>query len=104
MITQLTGDQKVHYPLPLNLIETDKPHTVDRETMKLMIARMARTFQAASNPANESGYSDRLSQTGSSFNDKFVTARSFFSKENQNHPTVKENLKLKKRLEMVQKI
>ena len=34
----------------------------------------------------------------------FVTARSFFSKDNEDHPSVQENLKLKKRLTMLNSI
>ena len=36
--------QKVHYPLPLLPLETDKPHTLDPATMKIMIAKMARSM------------------------------------------------------------
>ena len=36
--------QKVHYPLPLMPLETDKPHTLDPATIKMMIAKMARSM------------------------------------------------------------
>ena len=36
--------QKVHYPLPLMPLDTDKPHTLDPATIKLMIAKMARSM------------------------------------------------------------
>ena len=36
--------QKVHYPLPLMPLETDKPHTLDPTTIKMMIAKMARSM------------------------------------------------------------
>ena len=35
---------KVHYPLPLMPLETDKPHTLDPATIKMMIAKMARSM------------------------------------------------------------
>ena len=36
--------QKVHYPLPMLPLETDKPHTLDPKTIKMMIAKMARSM------------------------------------------------------------
>lgn len=36
--------QKVHYPLPLLPVETDKPNTLDAATMKMMISKMARSM------------------------------------------------------------
>ena len=103
VITQISDHgQKVHYPMPLSLYETDQLHLVDRETMKLMIQRMARTLQFGNNP-QRTFQSDRspLSQRSNGFDEKTITARSFFSKDNQRHPAVKENLKLKNRLKMV---
>ena len=36
--------QKVHYPLPMLPLETDKPHTLDPTTIKMMIAKMGRSM------------------------------------------------------------
>jgi hypothetical protein len=57
MITQLNGDnQKVHYPLPLNLLETEQATTLDRETLKLMISRMAKKLQSSASSQASNGF------------------------------------------------
>lgn len=69
--------------------------------MKQMIARMARTLQNSNYTVNGERSQVNISiDTG--HDEKTVTARSFFSKENQKHPAVKENMKLKSRLKIVQ--
>ena len=107
IMTQLDKDtkQKVHYPMPLVPIETE-PHLLDPQTMKMMIRRMGQSikqFNAAKNTLNSTMHS----QSSAGLNGSqlgFVTARSFFSKDNPNHPQVQENEKLRKRLEMLRKL
>ena len=46
IMTRIDRDtkQKVHYPMPLLPLETDKPHTLDPTTIKMMISKMARSM------------------------------------------------------------
>ena len=44
VVTQIVGEHKVHYPMPLSIVETSQLHLVDRDTMKLMITRMSRVL------------------------------------------------------------
>ena len=74
--------QKVHYPLPLQPLDTEKPHTLDAATMKAMIAKMARSMTNLKSGMNQS-QSSKYSQFSNQQEDQaFVTARSFFSKDN----------------------
>lgn len=106
VITQIINEQgqKVHYPMPLSLVETDQLRQVDRDTMKLMISRMARTLQASASYNSSRAFGNTVKSASGFADDKTVTARSFFSKENQRHPAVRENQKLKSRLKMVHQI
>ena len=98
--------QKVHYPMPLVPLETSQPHLLDKETMKLMIRKMGQSLTQLNDAAHsmnntvqsQSSLGKRSEQYG------FVTARSFFSKDNPNHPQVQENEKLKKRMDMLRKL
>ena len=91
IMTQLDKDtkQKVHYPMPLVPIETE-PHLLDPQTMKMMIKKMGQSlkqFNVAKNTLNSTMHS----QSSAGLNGSqlgFVTARSFFSKDNPNHPQV----------------
>ena len=91
------SQQKVHYPLPLMPLDTDKPHTLDPATIKQMIARMARSMTALHQQTDQSQSSYSQSNHGGA-DSHFVTARSFFSKDNPDHPAVMENSKLRKRM------
>lgn len=94
--------QKVHYPLPLLPLETDKPHTLDPATIKMMISKMA---QSMTNIHRQMGQSQSSFQSQAQQSDQaFVTARSFFSKNNPDHPSVQENQKLRKRLQVLKSI
>lgn len=74
----MSGDSKVHYPLPLNPVETG-PFLMDKETMKRMVTRMSQTlteFKSLGGTVTSLGRN---------------TAQEFFSKENIRHPVVEEN-------------
>ena len=108
-MTQLDREtmQKVHYPMPLVPLETSQPHLLDKETMKLMIKKMGQSltqFNHATHSMNNTVQSHSSLGRQSEQQFGFVTARSFFSKDNPNHPQVQENEKLKKRMEMLRKL
>ena len=48
-MTQLSGpdNQKVHYPLPLNYIDTSDPLKLDRATMKHLIKKMSMSINGS---------------------------------------------------------
>ena len=89
--------QKVHYPLPMMPLETDKPHTLDPQIIKMMIAKMGKSMTSIHRQMDQS-HSSSFRGSDTSSDRHFVTARSFFSKDNPDHPTVLENAKLKERL------
>ena len=98
---------KVHYPLPLMPLETDKPHTLDPATLKLMIAKMARSmtdFHKSTEQSQASSHHSGFNQSLGGRDQNFVTAKSFFSRQNVDHPSVQENMKLKKRLSVLSSI
>ena len=73
----------MHYPLPLQTVDSGQVNQLDKETIKLMIRRMG--------------------QSHSQFNLKEevedeMTAESFFSHTNKFHPMVKDNENLKRKL------
>ena len=77
---------KVHYPLPLNPVETGA-FLMDKETMKRMVSRMSQTLtEIKQSPAASARQ----------------TAKEFFSKENLTHPVVEENLKLREKLRLLE--
>jgi len=94
--------QKVHYPLPLMPLDTDKPHTLDPSTIKMMIAKMGRSMTNIHKKMEQSHSSSFRQSDQGALDQNFVTARSFFSKDNLDHPAVLENDKLKKRLTNLQ--
>ena len=87
--------QKVHYPLPLNPVETG-PFLMDKETMKRMVSRMSQTLTEFKT----------LNSTVSSGNGSAMfgrhTAKEFFSRENLTHPLVEENQKLREKLKLLE--
>ena len=56
IMTQIDREtkQKVHYPMPLLPLETDKPHTLDPTTIKMMISKMARSMTNMHKQMNQS--------------------------------------------------
>jgi hypothetical protein len=52
VVTLIAGDHKVHYPLPLSIVEASQPHLVDRDTMKMMISNMARILQESASKSS----------------------------------------------------
>ena len=85
---------KVHYPLPLNPIESNM-FMLDKATMKKMVARMSQTLQDFSS-SDAAASSAGFSQAGRR------TAQEFFSKENRHHPLMQENESLMSKLHMLE--
>ena len=73
--------------MPLVPLDT-QPHLLDKETLKTMINKMGRSLMQFNNVGNsmnntvqsQSSYGRESEQFG------FVTAKSFFSKDNPHHP------------------
>jgi len=83
------ASSKVHYPLPLNPVETGT-YMMDKETMQRMVKRMSQTLTEFRPNGLPLGVAARQ------------TAREFFSKENASHPVVEENAQLKKKLQQLE--
>lgn len=81
IITCLQDGRKFHYPLPLAPIDTTQPHTLDKDTVKLLISKIRESKNASASDA-----------------------QSFFSKSNASHPSVAENAKLAKKLAMLKQM
>ncbi|CDW86326.1 UNKNOWN [Stylonychia lemnae] len=108
ILTHLMNGQKVHYPLPLNPVETGT-YLMDKETMKRMVKRMSQTLGEFRNMNSTGGMSQQnqsngFNQTTGTMNSNFgrQTAKEFFSKENLMHPAVEENAQLKKKLQQLE--
>ena len=87
-------DTKVHYPLPLNPVETGM-YNLDKETMQQMIKRMSQTL---------TDFKSTNTFAQSQTNVGRQTAKEFFSKENLTHPVVEENARLKEKLKMLEDV
>ena len=84
ILTHVMNGQKVHYPLPLNPVETGA-YMMDKETMQRMVKRMSQTlteFKSMGVTGSSMGQSNGFGRQ---------TAKEFFSKENIMHPAVEEN-------------
>ena len=81
IVTQLLGEKKFHYPLPLAPVDTSDVRLLDKETMKFVIKNMGQTLK------------NNEIETRSVY--------SFFSAENPKHPQVSENRKLQHKLTML---
>ena len=85
IVTHVAGkDAKVHYPLPLNPVETGA-FLMDKDTMKRLVRRMSQTLSEFSSQAQ------MMRQT-----------KEFFSRENSVHPVVEDNALLRHKLSQLE--
>lgn len=104
IIFTVVGDGgKVHYPLPLNPVETG-PFLMDKDTMRRMVQRMSQTLtEFKSTPNQNHSHNHSIASTSTANNNLGrQTAREFFSRENLIHPIVDENQKLRDKLRMLE--
>ena len=76
--------------MPLVPLETSEPHLLDKETLRVMIKKMGQSLMQFNNVSHSMNNTVQSQSSLGKQSDQFgfVTARSFFSKDNPHHPQV----------------